>query len=144
MQFDLRNKFFGTNHLKRHVFSQRDCDDKKRAEFFLPKKAQFAIIELLGSSADFPTTLNFGTDVLEKTNEAEVANVSPFGIWILAADGNEYFASYADYPVFESAQLKAIADVHLDCMGNLHWPALDADIEIEALRRPQKFPLRFS
>ncbi len=88
--------------------------------------------------------MDFGTGILKKTDETEVTNVSPFGIWILAADGNEYFASYADYPVFENAPLKAIADVRADCMGNLHWPLLDADIEIEALRRPQKFPLRFS
>lgn len=88
--------------------------------------------------------MNFGTDILEKTNEAEVTNVSPFGIWILAADGNEYFASYSDYPVFENAPLKAVADIRVDCVGNMHWPALDADIEIEALRRLQDFPLRFS
>ncbi|MCM1321026.1 MAG: DUF2442 domain-containing protein [Bacteroides sp.] len=85
-----------------------------------------------------------GTSISEKTNNAEVTNISPFGIWLIAADGNEYFVPYTDYPVFENAALKDIADVHSDCLGNLHWAALDADIELEALRLPQRFPLRCS
>lgn len=85
-----------------------------------------------------------GTGISCKPRVAEVTNISPFGIWLLASDGNEYFVSYRDYPVFEAAAIKDIADVRTDFLGNLHWPALDADIELEALRRPQHFPLQYS
>ena len=85
-----------------------------------------------------------GTDISGKPRAAEVTNISPFGIWLLAADGQEYFVPYSDYPVFASAAIKDIADVQTDILGNLHWSALDADIELEALRQPQEFPLRYS
>ena len=85
-----------------------------------------------------------GTDISSKPRAAEVTNISPFGIWLLAADGQEYFVPYSDYPVFASAAIKDIADVQTDILGNLHWTALDADIELEALRQPRHFPLRYS
>lgn len=88
--------------------------------------------------------MHFGASISVKVNNAEVTNISPFGIWILASDGNEYFAPYSDYPVFETASIKDIAAVQTDCLGNLHWPALDADIELEALRRPHEFPMQYS
>ncbi|MDE5776190.1 MAG: DUF2442 domain-containing protein [Treponemataceae bacterium] len=87
--------------------------------------------------------MTFGTDILSKPRAAEVTNISPFGIWLLAADGQEYFVPYSEYPVFESAAIKDIADVQTDILGNMHWSALDADIELDALRQPQEFPLSF-
>lgn len=36
-----------------------------------------------------------------------------------------------------------IADVETDISGNLHWQSLDADIEIEALENPERFPLGY-
>ena len=87
--------------------------------------------------------MTFGTDISSKTRAAEVTNISPFGIWLLAADGQEYFLPYSEYPVFESAAIKDIADVQTDILGNMHWSALDVDIELDALRRPQEFPLSF-
>lgn len=82
-----------------------------------------------------------GADTLEKT-KAEVTNISPFGIWILAG-GKEYFVSYKDYPVFENASVRQIADIESDISGNLHWKELDADIELEALENPKSFPLMY-
>lgn len=84
-----------------------------------------------------------GTDISCKPRAAEVTNISPFGIWLLASDEQEYFIPYSEYSVFESAAIKDIADVQTDILGNMHWSALDADIELEALRRPQEFPLSF-
>lgn len=83
----------------------------------------------------------FGANTLEKT-KAEVTNISPFGIWILAG-GKEYFVSYKDYPVFENASVRQIADIESDISGNLHWKELDADIELEALENPESFPLMY-
>lgn len=42
-----------------------------------------------------------------------------------------YFLPYSDYPVFEHADTRDIANLQEDRFGNLHWPALDADIELD-------------
>ncbi|MCI5523797.1 MAG: DUF2442 domain-containing protein [Treponema sp.] len=82
-----------------------------------------------------------GTGTLVQTKTlAEVTNISPNGIWILAND-KEYFISYKDYPVFETATIREIAAVTTDFSGNLHWEELDADIELESLEYPEKYPL---
>lgn len=73
---------------------------------------------------------------------AEVTNISPFGIWILV-NGEEFFMSYKEYPVFENAPIKAMAILEVDSIGNLHWPELDVDIEIDSLRNPESYPLIF-
>ncbi|WP_296031133.1 DUF2442 domain-containing protein [Treponema sp. UBA6852] len=86
--------------------------------------------------------MNSGKSI--SVEKAVVTNISPFGIWLIASDGNEYFVSYKDYPVFENSDIKDIADVQTDFAGNLHWPALDADIELESLQHPEKFPLSYS
>ena len=33
--------------------------------------------------------------------------------------------------------------IFVDGCGNLHWPHLDTDIEIESLKTPEKYPLVF-
>lgn len=80
-----------------------------------------------------------GTSTLVAT-KTEVTNISPFGIWILTND-KEYFINYKDYPVFETATVKQIADVTTDFAGNLHWEELDADIELESLENPDNYTL---
>ena len=80
-----------------------------------------------------------GTNTLVRT-DAEVTNISPFGFWLLA-DDREYFVDYRDYPVFRDASILDIASVETDFAGNLHWPSLDVDIELEALQNPEKYPL---
>ncbi len=82
-----------------------------------------------------------GTNTLAAT-KTEVTNISPFGIWILTND-KEYFISYKDYPVFESASIKQIADITTDFSGNLHWEELDADIELDSLEHPEDYPLTY-
>lgn len=87
--------------------------------------------------------MTLGTNTLEKyENAAEVTNISPFGFWLLAG-GKEYFVSYKDYPVFENASIRQIAEVVEDAESNLHWPSLDADIELEALENPEAYPLTY-
>jgi len=72
--------------------------------------------------------------------KTEVTNISPFGIWVLTND-REYFISYKDYPVFETASIKQVANVTADFSGNLHWEELDADIELESLENQENYPL---
>ena len=82
-----------------------------------------------------------GTNTLITTKTCtEVTNISPNGIWILSND-KEYFISYKDYPVFESASIKQIVNISTDFSGNLHWEELDADIELDALENPEDYPL---
>jgi hypothetical protein len=69
-----------------------------------------------------------------------VTNIEPTGFWVLV-DGSEYFVPLADYPMFRSATVEQItAAQHLGA-GQLHWPGLDADVELEALERPEQYPL---
>ena len=79
------------------------------------------------------------TSVVNKSI-TEVTNISPNRIWILTND-KEYFISYRDYPVFETASIRQIANITTDFSGNLHWEELNADIEIAALEKPEDYPL---
>ncbi|MBP5443732.1 MAG: DUF2442 domain-containing protein [Treponema sp.] len=84
-----------------------------------------------------------GTNTLVETvAKTEVTNISPFGIWILSND-KEYFISYKDFPVFITASIKQIANVTTDFSGNLHWEELDADIELDCLEHPERYPLLY-
>ena len=73
-------------------------------------------------------------------NTTEVTGITPFGFWLIS-NGTEYFIGYDDYPIFIKASILDIATVETDFMGNLHWPKLDADIEIAALNHPDNYPL---
>ena len=81
-----------------------------------------------------------GQNTSSSEMNAEVTNISPFGIWILV-NGEEFFMSYKEYPVFENAPIKAVAILEVDSFGNLHWPELDVDIEVDSLRNPGGYPL---
>lgn len=72
--------------------------------------------------------------------EAEVSNVSPHGIWLLARN-TEYFLPYEEYPWFREAPINKIFDVELLHGHHLHWRALDIDIELESLANPTSYPL---
>lgn len=85
-----------------------------------------------------------GTDTLTVTeSSAEITNISPNGIWVLSND-REYFINYKEYPFFTNASIRQIADVEKDSFGNLHWPELDIDIELEALENPEEYPLIYN
>ena len=49
--------------------------------------------------------------------------------------------THEDYPAFQSASIKHIANVEVDFSNNLHWQDLDIDIEFDALENPEKYPL---
>jgi hypothetical protein len=71
---------------------------------------------------------------------SEVMNIEPLGFWILV-DNKEYFVPFAEYPVFIGASLQQIFHMQRLSPTQLHWPDLDADIEIEALDQPEHYPL---
>ncbi|MFA6032405.1 MAG: DUF2442 domain-containing protein [Myxococcota bacterium] len=90
-------------------------------------------------SESVQTSLNRpGTGILP----AEITGISTSGFWVLVGD-EELFVAFTDYPAFLSATVGQIMDFKMPAPGQIHWPLLDVDIELEALRRPQEFPLAF-
>ena len=76
-------------------------------------------------------------------SSSEVTNIEAAGFWLLYANA-EYFVPFDDYPAFRQATIAQIFDLQILGPGQLHWPELDLDIEIEALESPENFPLQFS
>jgi hypothetical protein len=71
-----------------------------------------------------------------------VTNIDPHGFWLLVDDA-EYFVPFADYPVFAAATIEQIFSVQQLSPKQFHWPALDADVELDALEVPERYPLVF-
>ncbi len=76
------------------------------------------------------------------TSQSEVTDVILTGFWLLV-DDREYFVPFEDYPVFRGATIAQIYNVQRLGPTQFHWPELDADIELEALEQPERFPLAF-
>ncbi|MBI4862350.1 MAG: DUF2442 domain-containing protein [Candidatus Riflebacteria bacterium] len=53
----------------------------------------------------------------------------------------EYFLPHEEYPWFRAARLEQILDVELIHEDHLHWPALDVDLTVDCLERPDRYPL---
>lgn len=70
----------------------------------------------------------------------EVTNIEAAGFWLLLED-REYFVPFAEYPVFRNAKVSEIFRFTRTSPTQVHWPGLDADIELEALAEPERFPL---
>ena len=74
-------------------------------------------------------------------NIVEILNLSPHGMWLLV-NQKEYFVDYERYPWFQEATISDVRSVELTGLGSgLYWPALDIDVELEALEHPEKYPL---
>ncbi len=73
---------------------------------------------------------------------SEVTNIESLGFWVLV-DDREYFVPFADYPVFRGASIQQIFRMRRLSPTQLHWPDLDADIELESLEYPEHYPLVF-
>ena len=75
-----------------------------------------------------------------RTLAVEVTNISPHGFWLLL-DGREVFAPFRDFPWFARATIAEISDVRRPSRHHLYWPALDVDLAVESLDRPDQYPL---
>ena len=80
-----------------------------------------------------------GTNISQ--NSIQVTNIEQDGFWLLTPDG-EYFVAFADYPDFYQA---TVAQIHnfRGVLDGCHWPDLDIDIELDALKHPERFPRKF-
>lgn len=74
------------------------------------------------------------------TFPAEVTNISPHGIWLLAGD-EELYLPFDRFPWFRDARVCDILAVEVPRDGHLHWPSLDVDLSVSSIRHPEKYPL---
>ncbi|MBI5653000.1 MAG: DUF2442 domain-containing protein [Chloroflexi bacterium] len=77
-----------------------------------------------------------------RTLQNQVTNINSLGLWLLVED-HEYFVPFDDYPVFKTATIDQILNFRRIGPRQYHWPHLDADIELDALDHPERFPLMY-
>ena len=75
-------------------------------------------------------------------SKAEIQNISNQGIWILVHE-KEFFMPFEEFPWFLKATIKEIYNLKLLHGHHLHWPDLDIDIDIDALKHPELYPLKY-
>jgi hypothetical protein len=76
----------------------------------------------------------------ESTSPVEVTHVSQHGVWLLI-EGRELFMPFKQFPWFRGASIAAVMNVELEGPGHLYWPDLDADLAVESIEHPERFPL---
>ncbi len=72
----------------------------------------------------------------------EIQNVSKEGLWIFIKD-KEFFIPFAEYPWFNKATIEQIHDLQFLHGKHLYWPTLDIDIDVDALKYPYQYPLKY-
>jgi hypothetical protein len=80
-----------------------------------------------------------GTNISQTS--VQVTNIEQDGFWLLTPDG-EYYVAFEDYPEFNQATVAQIHNFRSAPEG-CHWPGLDIDIELDALKHPERFPRKF-
>ena len=75
--------------------------------------------------------------------KAEIQNISNHGIWVLV-NKQEFFMPFEDFPWFLQATIKQIYNLEFFHGHHLHWPDLDIDVDLEALKHPEAYPLKYS
>jgi hypothetical protein len=76
-------------------------------------------------------------------SKVEIQGISNHGIWLYAG-GGEYFLSYKSYPWLLNATVEQIYNVEFLFGFHLRWPDLDVDLELDALKHPEKYPLVYN
>ena len=73
-------------------------------------------------------------------SNVEVTNVSRQGFWLLC-DERERFLAFDLFPWFRQAAIGDLLHVEVVRPGHLRWPALDVDLDVDSIDRPQDYPL---
>jgi len=73
--------------------------------------------------------------------DGQITSIEKSGFWLLV-ENEEFFVSFDLYPDFRHAMVEQIFNFE-QAGDEFHWPDLDIDIELEALRHPERFPLIF-
>jgi len=83
-----------------------------------------------------------GVSTSHKVQSAQITSIERDGFWVLVSKDGEYFVPFESYPELRTATIEAVFNFEFED-GDFHWPDLDVDIELEALKHPEKYPLRF-
>ena len=73
--------------------------------------------------------------------QAQITGIEKDGFWLLTEEG-EFFVSFKRYPAFQKAKVERVFHFEHD-EGAFYWPELDIDIELDALKFPEHYPLIF-
>ena len=73
--------------------------------------------------------------------QSQITSIEQDGFWLLTSEG-EYFVPLERYPAFQEARVNQIFNFEQDDDA-YYWPELDLDIELDALKNPEKYPLIF-
>ncbi len=73
--------------------------------------------------------------------QAQITSIEQDGFWLLTQEG-EFFVSFERYPSFRKANVEQIFKFKSDDDA-FYWPELDIDIELDALKHPERYPLIF-
>lgn len=79
----------------------------------------------------------------KSTSVVEVTHIDNHGFWIFVQE-KEYFLGFSDYPWFKDARISEISNVSLLHGFHLYWPALDVDLELDCIKNPEKYPLKYT
>ena len=71
--------------------------------------------------------------------KSQITSIENDGFWLLTSDG-EFFVSFERYPAFAEARVNQIFNFR-ESFGDFHWDELDIDIELDALKHPENYPL---
>ena len=89
--------------------------------------------------------------MLKKSQKRGKSTVAPVEINIISKEGfwitihkQEFFLPFSEYPWFLNATVGQIYDLQLLHEKHLHWPALDVDLDVDSLKNPEAYPLKFS
>ncbi len=74
------------------------------------------------------------------TSGVELSNVSQHGLWLFI-DGKERYLPFDDFPWFLQATIEQLSRVERPSPDHLYWPALDVDLSLDSIERPEAFPL---
>lgn len=74
------------------------------------------------------------------TSVVGVTHVSKHGFWLLL-DSEELLVPFEHFPWFKKATIEQLSDVSWPTTDHLYWPQLDADLSIQSIRDPSKFPV---
>jgi len=66
--------------------------------------------------------------------------VSQHGLWLFI-DGQERYLPFDDFPWFRQATIEQLSRVERPSPDHLYWPALDVDLSLDSIERPEAFPL---
>lgn len=73
----------------------------------------------------------------------EINIISKNGFWLLVND-QEFFLPFSEYPWFKKATIEEIYDLQLLHGDHLYWEKLDVDLDVNCLKNPEVYPIKFS